>query len=159
MGETFVVPKDKVQENTMLIPGTDGHKMSKSRENIINIFLPEKKLKKQIGSIVTDSTPLEEPKNPDTCNAFNLYRLLASEEQIDTMRKNYLAGGYGYGHAKKDLFELILEKYKTEREVYSELMENKEKLDEVLEIGATKAREVARKVLGKVRVKLGYSSL
>ncbi|MGY8951911.1 MAG: tryptophan--tRNA ligase [Flavobacteriales bacterium] len=159
MGETFVIPKDKVQESTMLIPGTDGQKMSKSRGNIINIFLPEKQLKKQIGTIITDSIPLEDPKNPDTCNAFTLYQLLASEEQTEKMRKNYLAGGYGYGHAKKELFELILENFKAERETYNDLMENREKLDQALDRGAEKARITATKVLSRVRVKLGYSSL
>ncbi len=159
MGETFVIPKDKVQESTMLIPGTDGQKMSKSRGNIINIFLPEKQLKKQIGTIITDSIPLEDPKNPDTCNAFTLYQLLASESQTEKMRQNYLAGGYGYGHAKKELLELILENFKDEREIYNDLMENREKLDEALDRGAEKARKTATKVLSRVRVKLGYSSL
>jgi len=158
MGETFVIPKDKVQENTMLIPGTDGQKMSKSRGNIINIFLPEKQLKKQIGTIVTDSTPLEDPKDPDVCNAFALYKLLATPEETGKMRSNYLSGGYGYGHAKKDLFELVLEKFKREREVYFNLIEDHEKLDEVLMLGAEKARDIANEVLKRVRIKLGYSA-
>ncbi|MBD79087.1 MAG: tryptophan--tRNA ligase [Crocinitomicaceae bacterium] len=159
MGETFVMPQDKVQKDTMLVPGTDGNKMSKSRGNIINILLPEKQLKKQVGSIITDSTPLEEPKNPDTCNAFALYELIATKEQVDVMRQNYLAGGYGYGHAKKDLFETILDNFKNERAKYNELMADKGQLDKVLEIGAEKARKTARSVLNRVRPKLGYSSL
>ena len=118
MGETFVLPEGKIQENTMLIPGTDGEKMSKSRGNIINIFLDDKKLRKQIMSIETDSTPLEDPKDWKTCNCFAIYSLLASDEEIAAMKSNYEKGGYGYGHAKQALFELIVEKFKTERERY-----------------------------------------
>ena len=119
MGEVFVLPEAKIQEDTMYIPGTDGQKMSKSRGNIINIFLDDKALRKQIMTIETDSTPLEEPKNPDTCNVFALYKLLASEEQIAIMRSNYLGGNYGYGHAKQAFFELLVERFKTEREKYN----------------------------------------
>ena len=107
MGDVFVIPEGNVQEETMYIPGTDGAKMSKSKENTINIFQTDKKLRKQIMGIATDSTPLEEPKDPDTCNVFALYKIMASEEQIVKMRKNYEAGGYGYGHAKQALFELV----------------------------------------------------
>lgn len=156
MGETFVLPQDKIQEDTKLIPGTDGEKMSKSRGNIINIFSPEKQLKKQIMSIQSDSKGLEEVKDPETCHIFALYRLLASEEDIQTMRENYLAGGYGYGHAKIALFDLILEKFKRQREIYTDLMENKNKIDAVLEIGAEKARKVAKDVLKRVREKVGF---
>jgi tryptophanyl-tRNA synthetase len=156
MGETFVLPQDKIQEDTKLIPGTDGEKMSKSRGNIINIFLPEKQLKKQIMSIQSDSKGLEEVKDPETCHIFALYRLLASEEDTQTMRENYLGGGYGYGHAKIALFDLILEKFKRQREIYSDLMENKYKIDAVLNIGAEKARKVAKEVLIRVREKIGF---
>lgn len=156
MGETFVLPKDMVQKDTMLIPGRDGNKMSKSRDNIINIFLPEKQLKKQVNSIVTDSTPLEDPKDPDTCNAFAIYKLLATNEQSEEMRNKYTAGGYGYGHVKRDIFELILEKYSTQRERYNYFMENKNELDKVLLEGAEKARSVAKEVLARVRKASGY---
>lgn len=156
MGETFVLPEAKIDENTMLIPGTDGEKMSKSRNNYINIFEDDKKLRKQIMTIQTDSTPLEEPKNPDTCNCFALYRLLASPEQVTEMRNNYLAGGYGYGHAKQALYELILERFATEREKYNYYMNNLEELDRLLQEGATKASKIANGVLERVRVKLGY---
>ena len=139
----------------MLIPGTDGNKMSKSRNNFINIFLPEKQLRKQVMSIETDSTPLEDPKNPDTDNVFALYKLLASPEQIEEMRQNYLKGGYGYGHAKQALYELILEKYADARTKFNELMEDKETLDAFLENGAFKARQVAQDVLKRTRAKLG----
>lgn len=156
LGETFVIPEAKVQEDTMLIPGTDGGKMSKSKNNIINIFLPDKKLRKQVMSIETDSTPLEEPKNPDTCNVFALYKLLASESLIAQMRDNYEKGGYGYGHAKQALFELIVETFSEQRERYTYYMENLLEIDKALEIGATKASAVANKVLQRVRKKLGY---
>ena len=156
VGETLVPPRAKIQEETKLVPGTDGEKMSKSRDNIINIFLPDKKLRKQIMGIKTDSTPLEEPKNPDTDNVFALYKLMASEEQIAEMRANYLGGNYGYGHAKQALYELILEKFETIRTRYHYFMENRSEVDEILEKGAVKARAVASEVLQRTRSKIGY---
>ncbi|MFK7781187.1 tryptophan--tRNA ligase [Psychroserpens sp.] len=156
MGETFVLPEGKVHENTMLIPGTDGEKMSKSKGNIINIFLPEKKLRKQIMSIETDSTPLEDPKEWNTCNCFAIYQLLASEDEINTMKSNYENGGYGYGHAKQALYELILSKFETPRERYNHYMENLNEIDDALAIGADKAKAVANAVLKRVREKTGY---
>ncbi len=156
MGDTFVLPEAKTDENVMIIPGTDGEKMSKSRNNFINIFVDDKKLRKQIMTIQTDSTPLEEPKNPDTCNCFALYRLLASPEQTEEMRSNYLNGGYGYGHAKQALYELILEKFATAREKYHYYMNNLEEIDKLLLEGAAKAKVVADEVLERVRKKLGY---
>lgn len=156
MGDTLVPPEAKVQEHTMLIPGTDGEKMSKSRNNTINIFLDDKKLRKQIMKIETDSTPLEEPKNPDTCNAFAIYKLLASENQVKEMRANYEGGNYGYGHAKQALFELICERFKLEREKFNHYMENKSEIDKQLQVGAEKARLVAKDVLTRVRQKTGY---
>jgi tryptophanyl-tRNA synthetase len=156
MGETFVIPDARIQENTKLVPGTDGEKMSKSRGNYINLFLPDKKLRKQIMSIQTDSTPLEEPKNPDTCNIFALYKLMATEDEIATMRQNYEAGGYGYGTAKQALYELLIKKYASQREKYAYFMDNLPEIDAALEKGAEKAREVADEVLERVREKLGY---
>ena len=156
MGETFVLPEAKIDESTMIIPGTDGQKMSKSRNNFINIFLDDKSLRKQIMSIETDSTPLEEPKNPDTCNCFTLYKLLASPVQIERMRANYEGGNYGYGHAKQELFELIVEKFATEREKYNYYINNLEEVDALLLKGAEKASKVANGVLQRVRTKLGY---
>lgn len=155
-GETFVLPDAKINEATKIVPGTDGEKMSKSRNNTINIFLPEKQLKKQVMSIVTDSKGLEEPKDPDTCHIFRLYELLASPEEIETMRANYLGGNYGYGHAKTALLELILTKFASEREKYQALMEDKSQIDKALEIGAAKARLIARETLKRVREKVGY---
>mgnify|MGYP001795675474 FL=1 len=156
MGETFVLPQAKVQEATMYVPGTDGQKMSKSKGNIINLFQPDKKLRKQIMGIVTDSTSMEEPKDPSADNVFALYKLLATEEQIEEMSANYLAGGYGYGHAKQALYELILERFGEAREKFSYYMEHLDEVDEALEIGAAKARTVADAVLQRVRSKVGY---
>jgi tryptophanyl-tRNA synthetase len=155
-GDVFVVPDVKIDEAVMIVPGIDGQKMSKSYNNFINIFLPEKELKKVVMSIVTDATPLEAPKNPETCNVFALYKLIASKEQIADMHKNYLAGGYGYGHAKTALFEVMLEKFKTQRETYNYYMNNRAELDGKLQIGADKARTIAKATLKRVREKLGF---
>ncbi|WP_344787857.1 tryptophan--tRNA ligase [Postechiella marina] len=156
MGETFVLPEGKIQENIMLIPGTDGNKMSKSRNNTINLFLTDKKLRKQIMGIQTDSTPLEEPKDWSTCNCFAIYSLLANDTQIKTMKANYENGNYGYGHAKQALFELIIEKFATQRERYNYYMNNLDELDKALNLGAEKAKQVANDVLKRVREKVGY---
>ena len=156
MGETFVMPDAKVQENTMLIPGTDGAKMSKSKNNIINIFLNDKKLRKQIMGIQTDSIPMEDPKKTDSCNVFTLFKLIASPNEIASMKANYEGGNYGYGHAKQALFELLIEKFSKERETYNYYMENLSEVDKALEIGAKKASFVANEVLARVRKKLGY---
>lgn len=156
-GETFVVPEARIEETVMTIPGTDGQKMSKSYGNIIDIFLPEKELLKQIKTIVTDSTPLESPKNPDTDNVFALYSLIATPEQTEALRQKYLAGNYGYGHAKKELHELILTKYSKEREAFDYYMGNPDALEAKLEQGEAKARVIAREVLGRVRKKLGFT--
>ncbi|MDF2437441.1 MAG: tryptophanyl-tRNA synthetase [Bacteroidota bacterium] len=155
-GETFVVPDVKVDETVMIVPGTDGQKMSKSYNNFINIFLPEKELKKVIMGIVTDATPLEAPKNPDTCNVFALYKLIASAEQTTQMHANYVNGNYGYGHAKTALYELMLENFKGPRETYNYYMNNRNELDARLMIGADKARTIARTTLKRVREKLGF---
>ncbi|MDR6299717.1 tryptophan--tRNA ligase [Mesonia maritima] len=156
IGETFVMPEAKIEENTKYIPGTDGEKMSKSRGNYINLFTTDKKLRKQVMSIQTDSTPLEEPKNPDTCNVFNLYKVIASAEETAEMRKKYEVGNYGYGHAKQALYELIVEKYSEQREKYNYYMNNLNEIDAALEKGAEKAKETANDVLERVRKKLGY---
>ncbi len=156
MGEVFVIPEANVQKDTMYVPGTDGEKMSKSKHNTINIFQTDKKLRKQIMGIETDSTPLEEPKDPDICNVFALYKIMASVEQIEEMRSNYEAGNYGYGHAKQALFELVKEKFAEPREKYEYYINNLEEIDKALEVGAEKARKVANEVLKKVRAKSGY---
>lgn len=156
MGETLVPPQAKIQEGTMYVPGTDGEKMSKSKGNIIDIFTSDKELRKQIMKIQTDSTPLEEPKNPDTCNLFALYKLLASATEIEEMRAKYLEGNYGYGHAKQAYYELMVKRFEKERELYTYYMNNLPEIDKALAIGAIKANSVASKVLQRVRTKLGY---
>jgi tryptophanyl-tRNA synthetase len=156
MGETFVIPEAKTNEETMYVPGTDGQKMSKSRNNFINIFVDDKALLKQIKSIETDSTPLEEPKNPDSCNVFALYKLLGSTEEIADLRAKYEAGNYGYGHAKQALYDLMVVKFASEREKYNYYINNLEEVDKLLLEGAAKARKVAQGVLTRVREKLGY---
>jgi tryptophanyl-tRNA synthetase len=156
MGDTLVAPEAKIQDGTMWVPGTDGGKMSKSSGNIINLFLPDKQLRKQIMKIQTDSTPLEEPKNPDTCNLFALYKLLASDKEIAEMRANYEGGNYGYGHAKQAFYELLINKFSEERARYNYFMENLDEIDKALAIGAKKAKVVASEVLKRVRTKIGY---
>ena len=156
MGETFVLPEARIKEEIMIIPGTDGEKMSKSRNNFINIFLPEKELKKQVMAIQTDSTPLEEPKNPDTCNVFSIYKLLATKEEVEQMKANYLAGGYGYGHAKTALFQLILEKFAEPREKFNYYINNLTEVEQILKEGAIKASKIAENTLKRVREKIGY---
>jgi len=154
--EIFVIPQAKVDENVMTVPGTDGQKMSKSYNNFINIFLPEKDLLKVVKTIITDATPLEEPKNPDTCNVFKIYSLLADANQITEMRVNYERGGYGYGHAKTALYELILAKFERPRQRYNELMNDTELLEKELQVGEAKARKLAQEKLKQVRTVLGF---
>ena len=156
MGETFVLPKESIREDILIIPGTDGEKMSKSRRNYINIFLSDKELKKQIMSIQTDSTPLEAPKDPNNCNVFALYKLLATEAQTAQMAANYRGGNYGFGHAKTALYELILEKFAQPREKFAYYMDHLSQVDEILREGAEKASQVAKQTLQRVREKLGY---
>ncbi len=139
------------------MPGTDGQKMSKSYNNFINIFLPEKELKKVVMSIVTDSKELQDPKDPTTDNTFKLFELFASHEQTETMKVNYLKGGYGYGHAKTALLELILDRFKDARRSFDHLMSNTALLEKELSIGETKANAMADQKLKQVREALGYN--
>lgn len=155
MGETFVLPTAKVSEETMLVPGTDGEKMSKSRNNFINIFVDDKALKKQIMSIKSDSKGLEEPKDPATCNIFALYKILASPSEVAVMTDNYVRGGYGYGHAKQALYDLILTKFADQRARYQHLMAHPNEIISALQIGEKKAQDVANQVLNRVRKQLG----
>jgi tryptophanyl-tRNA synthetase len=156
MGETFILPEAKIQEQTKLIPGTDGQKMSKSKNNVIDIFQSDKALRKQIMGIKTDSTPLEEPKDWSSCNCFAIYALLASDKDTQTMKQNYEAGHYGYGHAKQALFELICHTFSVERKRYNHYMSHPEDIEKALAVGAQKASTVANTVLKRVRTKLGY---
>ncbi len=155
-GDILVMPEPKIDENLMTIPGTDGQKMSKSYGNIIDLFLPEKKLKKNIMGIVTDSTPLEEPKNPDTCNVYNIYKTIATESQIADIRARYEGGNYGYGHAKTALFELILDVFSETRQRFDYYMTHEDELEKALNEGEAKAREIAQQVLARVRNAIGY---
>lgn len=155
MGDVFVLPQAELQEDTKYVPGTDGNKMSKSRGNIINIFLPEKELKKQVMGIETDSKSLEEPKDPVTDKVFALYELIATAEQTEVLRQKYLAGNFGYGHAKNELLSLILTKYAKERELFSYYMNNLPELEQKLQEGAEKTRKIATETLKRVRANLG----
>ena len=156
-GETFVIPSPKINEMTKYVLGTNGEKMSKSKGNTIDIFLPEKLLKKQIMSIETDSTPIEKPKDFENCNVFKIYSLIADKKSIDFLKENYKKGGFGYGHAKQELFNFILEKFKDQRIKFNYYMDNLEEIDSALDIGANKAKLVANEVIGRVRKKLGYN--
>ncbi len=156
MGKTFVIPEAKIREESMYVPGTDGGKMSKSKNNTINIFLPEKQLRKQIMSIETDSTPLESPKDPQKCNVFALYKLVANDQQTSSLQASYEAGNFGYGHAKQALFELILQRFESERTLFQHYMNNPSEVDQVLKTGALKAQQTANQVLKRVRKALGY---
>ena len=153
---SFVIPETKVDERVMIVPGTDGRKMSKSYNNFIDIFLPDKKLRKQIMGIKTDSTPMEDKKDAEVCNVYKIYKLLSTAEQATALFEKYAAGNYGYGHAKLELFELICDTYSLERERFNYLMENKTLIDIELERGAVKARVIAKEVLSRVRKNIGY---
>ena len=155
-GETFIMPEAKINEQVMIIPGVDGQKMSKSYNNTINIFLPDKDLRKVIMKIITDATPIEQPKNPDTCTVFKIFSLIAEKDKIEEMLQNYLRGGYGYGQAKEALYQTIVDKFSKERELYNYYMSDKTELDKKLKQGEDKARIVAKATLKRVREKLGY---
>ena len=155
-GETLILPNAIIDDNTKLIIGTDGQKMSKSKNNIINIFLSDKQLKKQIMSIKTDSLPVESVKNPNTCNVFKLYSLIANDNQVKKIKEKYEKGGYGYGEAKNQLFELILETYAKQRDTYYYLMDNKTEIDQILEEGSIRAKKIADEVIKRVKSKLGF---
>lgn len=157
--DILVLPEGLYDEKVMIIPGIDGRKMSKSYGNTIDIFLPDKKLKKVVNSVVTDSTPMEEPKDPDTCNVFAIYKTMATDEEITEMRANYTGGNYGYGHAKKALYEKILEQFGQQREAYWHWIEKENELEDRLQYGADKARKIALEVLSRLKNKLGYGLL
>lgn len=154
---TLVVPKSVINEQVKVVPGTDGQKMSKSYNNFLGIFAPEKELKKQVMGIITDSTPLEEPKDPDSCNVFKLYELVATQEQKASLRDRYQRGGLGYGHAKKELLELLLEQFREPRAAFDQYMTDTGMIEEKLAEGAAKARNTAKNTLNRVREALGFS--
>jgi len=154
--ETFVLPEIKLDKRVMIIPGIDGNKMSKSYNNDIDIFLPENKLRKKIMSIQTDSTPLEDIKDPDSCNVYNIYKLIASKQETLDLKSKYQGGNFGYGHAKEELFNLICRNFDKERERFNYLMENKSLIEEDLRKGAIKAKSIAQQVIKRVRENIGY---
>ena len=158
-GDTLTLPQSKIDEKVMTIPGIDGRKMSKSYNNFINVFLPDKKLRKQIMAIQTDSKGIEESKDPQSCNVFKIYTLLASDGDIEQMEKNYSGGNYGYGHAKQALYELIIDKYSSERSRFNKLMDQQDLIENQLQKGAKKARIIAQSVLKRVRAKVGYKNM
>ena len=154
--DSFIIPDVKIDKRVMTVPGTDGQKMSKSYNNIINIFLPDNKLRKQIMSIQTDSLALEDPKDPEACNVYQIYNLLASKDQSERLANKYRAGNFGYGHAKQELFDLICSKFSTEREKFTFLMSNTDIIEKELISGAVKAKVIANSVLCRVRENIGY---
>ena len=155
-GNTFTLPVEHLQDETKLVTGTDGAKMSKSKNNIIDIFAEEKVLKKQIMSIKTDSMGIEDSKDWRNCNLFKIYALVAKKNEIEFMKKNYELGGYGYGNAKNELYDLMLKKYSIERNKYQHYISNPDEVEKILKAGAIKANATANKVLKRVRKKLGY---
>lgn len=155
-GDTFKLPLPLVSEKLHTIPGLDGRKMSKSYDNTINLLLPPKKLKQQVMKIVTDSTPIDQPKDPDACNVFNIYKLFASEEQIADLREKYATPGFGYGHAKLALLSLLESIAAGPREKYDALMSHPDDLEDILRMGAEKARPTIDNILQKARDAVGY---
>lgn len=155
-GETFVLPDAVIDEQVMTIPGIDGNKMSKSYHNYIDIFVPEKELFTVIKRIQTDSTPLEVPKNPETCLVFKLFSLIAEEEQTEALRSRYLAGNFGYGHAKKELLDLILTRFAEERRTFDYYFNHPTALEEKLQQGEAKARLIAEETMALVRERIGF---
>ncbi|MBF4806539.1 MAG: tryptophan--tRNA ligase [Pseudoleptotrichia goodfellowii] len=152
--EVFKLPEEKIVENVAVVPGVDGDKMSKSYGNVINMFIPKKEIKKQIMGIVTDSTPLEEPKNPDN-NITKLYSLLATEAKVEEMKRKFSEGNYGYGHAKNELFEKFIDYFNPFIEKREKLEKNIDYVYDVLKEGAFKARSIAQKKMEEVRSTVG----
>jgi len=156
MGDTFIIPEAKIQDDSNYVTGTDGQKMSKSKNNIIDIFSDDRSLKKQIMKIQTKSLSVDEPKDPNECNIFKLYKLIADEENVKNLSTRYIKGKIGYGESKEILYNEILNKFAKNREKFSELMDNKELVEKLLTSGAKKARVQAQKVLKRVRASIGY---
>ena len=157
-GEVFVLPEPILQQDAQLILGTDGEKMSKSRNNTIDVFDAENAIKKLINkNIVTDNTPLEEPKDPDSATVYQLYKLLATNEESKTMAEKLKAGGYGWGHAKKELLDKIVSSFSEERAKFEHYQNNPKEVEEVLMEGGQKAKKVAKATLERVRNSLGYN--
>lgn len=158
-GETFVIPEEHILESVAVVPGIDGRKMSKSYDNTVEIFEPENKVKKKVMSIVTDSTPVEDAKDPDKCNVFALLKLVAQPDELREWRQKYIDGGTGYGTVKKRLVELLHEYFRPYRQKRAELENNLDFVKQVLSDGAAKARAVARKTLDRARSAAGLGGL
>ena len=156
-GEILTVPEPLIQELVMTIPGIDGRKMSKNYHNTIPIFADPKALRKQVMRIVTDSKRPEDPKNPDECNVFNIFKYFASPEAIESRRNVYLKGGLAYSEMKQQLYELLNELFGGRRNTYRQLLGDKNHLDRILNQGAAKARAIAGPVLQRVRRAVGIS--
>jgi len=154
-GEVFTVPEPEIDEDVATVPGLDGRKMSKSYGNTIDLFLEEKALRKQIMRIVTDPTPVEEAKNPDTCNIFQIYRLFLNKQEVEELRQRYLTPGLRYGDVKQELFETARDFFAPYSEKRKEILADPEGLRKILAAGADKARYIASKTLRKVRKKGG----
>ena len=153
--DLFVVPEAKTDISVMTVPGTDGQKMSKSYGNFINIFEDAKSIKKQVATIVTDATTLEEPKNPENSTVYAIYKLVATESKAAEMAEKYLAGGYGHGHAKAELTAILVDLFDKQRTRYQELVANPKELEHCLSLGAEKARKIVNVTLARVRNVLG----
>jgi tryptophanyl-tRNA synthetase len=154
-GDVFTVPEPEIDDEVATVPGLDGRKMSKSYGNTIDLFLDEKPLRKQIMRIVTDPTPIEEPKNPDTCNIFQIYRLFLDKQGVEELRQRYLTPGLRYGDVKQELFETARDFFAPYTEKRKELLADSDNLRKILAMGAEKARYAANKTLRKVRKKGG----
>lgn len=157
-GNVLTIPEAVIRKEVMTIPGIDGRKMSKSYNNVIPIFAPSNQVRKPVMRIVTDSKRPEDPKDPDECNIFAIYRHLADADTVATKRQLYLDGGLAYGAMKQELFELLETTFSEQRDRYNALMDNPEALDKILEQGAEKARDIAGPILAKVRKAVGVSS-
>jgi tryptophanyl-tRNA synthetase len=156
-GDVLTIPEALIQDDIAVIPGLDGQKMSKSYDNSIGLFDEESVLKKKVMRIVTDSTPVEEPKNPDTCNLFALYKLFADGEKLENLRDRYVKGGTGYGDVKKELFGMIWEYFTPFRKRRNELASDRGELVNILAKGAEKARAVAQQTLKEINDVTGIS--
>jgi len=154
---TFTLPESIISDGTMTIPGIDGRKMSKSYNNYIDIFLPEKELRKKVMSIVTDAKTVEEPKNADSCIVYQIFSLVAGQNEDLEMRRNLEGGNYGYGTAKQVLFEKLMSNFASEREKFNHFFNDRTVVGNELKKGAEKARDISGPVLARVRKNLGFN--
>ena len=156
-GDTFVTPEAELEQNSNYVIGTDGNKMSKSKNNTINIFQDDGLLEKQVMKIKTESIAINEPKNPDNCNVFKIFSLVADEKDINILKKRYLDGSIGFGEAKNILLDKLKNRFKIERNKFNFLINNQDVIEKELKTGSKKAKRFAINVLKRVRLKLGYN--